>query len=552
MKHHFLHLLLLTLLSVGAFFLHNNVLAPDIMESRNMVTAREMVDEGHWLVPTMNGELRLKKPPLPTWLTAATYGVRHDSLALQRGMAGVFGWLLVVGPYLTVVEWSRRPRMALLASLVALTSYQIVLQGRTASWDIYCHAFVMLGLPPLIRGLRSNGSGAGPLALAGLLFGLSFLSKGPISLYGLLLPFLIAFGAVERPRMSGRKWASVLLAVVLTAAVGTWWYAYLYVFEPQAIHSVVEEETGNWTSYNTRPFWYYWRFWAETGAWALLTLTALLLPFFRRDMRRDDGWRLTVVWLLASVVLLSLFPEKKMRYLLPAMVPAAALVGWLADYWTENLNGRRLGIRTERALLRTNAVAILLVCLACAVGAQWLTGAWRPTWQTASFGACGLLAAALATGAVVRCRPQVLVVAVVVLFAGVEVLLLPRINEIVGNPQRHSLALTRMDARLAGIPFFHPQGEDIRPEEVWAAGRMIRPLDLQSAKAVEAHLPCAVLTQDPAAQVLPASVLAVADTLHIGLFDDNNRPKSYKRRYKKHFVYHVTLLTPRRHPIHTP
>lgn len=61
---------LLCLVCLTTFFVDNSVLVPDIMESRNIVTAREMVYDGNWIAPTMNGELRLEKPPLPTWLTA--------------------------------------------------------------------------------------------------------------------------------------------------------------------------------------------------------------------------------------------------------------------------------------------------------------------------------------------------------------------------------------------------------------------------------------------------------------------------------------------------
>ena len=33
-----------------AFFVNNDVIEPDIMESRNIVTTREMVYDGHWIV----------------------------------------------------------------------------------------------------------------------------------------------------------------------------------------------------------------------------------------------------------------------------------------------------------------------------------------------------------------------------------------------------------------------------------------------------------------------------------------------------------------------
>ncbi|MCD8260663.1 MAG: phospholipid carrier-dependent glycosyltransferase, partial [Bacteroides sp.] len=51
------------------FFIHNDVLYTDIMESRNIVTAREMVYEGNWIIPTMNGELQFASP-LSTWIAA--------------------------------------------------------------------------------------------------------------------------------------------------------------------------------------------------------------------------------------------------------------------------------------------------------------------------------------------------------------------------------------------------------------------------------------------------------------------------------------------------
>lgn len=49
------------LLCVAAFHVNNTALLPDIMECRNLVTAREMVSDDAWLVPTMNGNLRLEK-----------------------------------------------------------------------------------------------------------------------------------------------------------------------------------------------------------------------------------------------------------------------------------------------------------------------------------------------------------------------------------------------------------------------------------------------------------------------------------------------------------
>ena len=128
--------LLLALLCFVAFFVNNGFLRPDIMETRNLETAREMVEGGNWLVPRMNGEYRLEKPPLPTWIAAAAQAVAPDNLEVQRTMSGLAGCMLVVFFYLFAVKITRRDDYAFIASLMLITCYQIILQARTATWDI--------------------------------------------------------------------------------------------------------------------------------------------------------------------------------------------------------------------------------------------------------------------------------------------------------------------------------------------------------------------------------------------------------------------------------
>ena len=48
-------------------FVNSDLPSVNNMEARNYVTAREILQDGSWLLPTMNGELRIAKPPLPPW-----------------------------------------------------------------------------------------------------------------------------------------------------------------------------------------------------------------------------------------------------------------------------------------------------------------------------------------------------------------------------------------------------------------------------------------------------------------------------------------------------
>lgn len=96
------HYLLLALLMLITFFANRAALPTDIMEARNLVTAREIVADGNWLVPTMNGEPRLEKPPLPTWVAAAIEKMCPGNLAAQRTAPGLMGCLWTVYLFLLV------------------------------------------------------------------------------------------------------------------------------------------------------------------------------------------------------------------------------------------------------------------------------------------------------------------------------------------------------------------------------------------------------------------------------------------------------------------
>lgn len=185
------YVLLAFMVCIAAFFANNHVIKPDIMESRNIIAACEMVYDGHWLIPTMNGELRLEKPPLPTWITAVAEMISPDNIALQRGMAGMAALLLVL--YFGLFAKRVLRVEPLIPTLLLCTCYNFILMGRTASWDIYCHAFMMGGISHLAIALKGQAVFWRDFLLSGVFTGLSLLSKGPVSLYALFLPFLVSY-----------------------------------------------------------------------------------------------------------------------------------------------------------------------------------------------------------------------------------------------------------------------------------------------------------------------------------------------------------------------
>lgn len=518
-----------------SFFVNNDALMPDIMESRNIITAREMVHDGHWIVPTMNGDYRFEKPPLPTWLTAVAEAVCPDNLAMQRGVAGLAALLLVFFFWRFAADILRIEPF--IPSLLLVTCYNVVLLGRTASWDIYCHAFMMGGIYFLARAMLSDKKFLHHFIWFGIFTGLSIMSKGPVSPYALLIPFIVAFCIVKRPHMRGKWWA-LILGVAIALVIGTWWYIYIHIFEADALNAVIRKESGSWINHNVRPWWYYWQFFLESGAWSLLLLTAIFLPAFQRK-HRTSQWYISIGWLATSLLLLSLLPEKKTRYLLPIQIPACLLMGSLILQWIADFRHHDAA-KADKVLFRINAALLALVVAVVPVAAWiWLL---KPGYMsTGAFVALTAVCIALAgwlIAACIRLSPRQMVYAVTALFLYVELFGFPSLVNVINNPDQRSISATHNMDAIKDVQFYHLESEGLRIELVYAASRTIRPIDRNS---IPEKLPLVLLTHQPVDSVLSDSLKSQLKITPVGYYDDNRRPRGTKR-YSQEFIYHVSLL----------
>jgi 4-amino-4-deoxy-L-arabinose transferase-like glycosyltransferase len=521
------------ILSLVTFFAFNAALPTDIMESRNIVTARDMAASGNWLVPTMNGELRLEKPPLPTWVAGAIETVCPRSLSAQRAAAGVMGLMWTLFLYGFAQLLTGRRRFALLTVMVFLTSYHIVVMGRTATWDIYCHAFMMGGIYCLTRGLLDDRRRQWRwFPAAGLMMGLSFLSKGPVSFYTLLLPALIAVIAFLHPSLKG-KWPAFVAMIVICLVVGGWWYAYLLLCQPQAVDAVIHKETGAWTDHNVRPWYYYWRFFTETGVWTVMMLAALAIPYWKKVANDRRTYLFAIVWTLSALVLLSLMPEKKIRYLLPMMAPCALCVACLIEQTLTTSD--KVGV----IALSVTGYIVAVVCLTLPVAVVVLK------WVSLSL-AVAIVALAIALAiwlirSTLKRQLMHVVYGICLLFMLLECFLLSPIGKVFGNPDAHSISLTQTMPEARNLPFYHAKSDTLRIEIVYEAGKDILPIDCNDSIAVMRRLPFVLVSHGDAAQVLPQAVLQRVDTLSLGTFDDNKHPRS-DRHYTKEFLTKATVI----------
>ncbi|WP_281237681.1 ArnT family glycosyltransferase [Flavobacterium praedii] len=347
-------------------FSHLDVIEVNIMEARNFITAREMANNNHWILTTINDMPRYEKPPLPTWLTAISgiiFG--FDCLFGMRLPVVFITLLLVFGTFKLSEKLGLSKKQSFHNGLILITSFYIYFAGRDNQWDMYTHSFMMICILFLWEVLNEQKKLLFNAIMAGLFFGFSFLSKGPISVYALLLPFLIAYGFTYKFQLKNKK-LYLILVVVLGIIIGLSWPLYVKWADPATYLKVTKIESSRWGNYNTRPFYYYWSFFTQSGIWTVPAFIALLYPYLKNKVSNLKAYQFTLIWTLASVVLLSIVPEKKSRYLLPVLIPMALNTGFYIEYLINNF--KNISLKKEKGIIYFAFGLIGIICIVIPVG----------------------------------------------------------------------------------------------------------------------------------------------------------------------------------------
>ena len=308
-----------------------------IMEARNFITAREMVKDDSWFLTTMNGVPRYQKPPLPTWLTAISgllFGINNVyALRLPAALMVLFSGIFI---YFLSLRLNFSKKNSLYNGLILVSSFYIFAIINEAPWDIYTHGFMIAGLYFLVGFFEKNRFTWKNALLSSIFIGLSILSKGPISLYTLLLPFLISYAVIFKFNDLKKKVLPLISLVLLFSIIGGWWFVYVRFVDTEAFLEIAIKETGNWSSYNVKPIYYYWSFFTQSGIWTIPAFIGLLYPYLISRVKNKKAYKFSFWWTISAVVLLSLIPEKKPRYLVPVLIPLAINTGFYIQYLVKN------------------------------------------------------------------------------------------------------------------------------------------------------------------------------------------------------------------------
>lgn len=304
-------------------------------EPRYAQVAREMMERGDWVTPTLAGRPWLEKPPLYYWEAGLVYRVIGVSDVAARIPSAFDATLLVIAVYLFFRKFRRGAEVD--AALITASCAGVIGYSRAASMDMPLAATFSIGLLAWWA-WRESGKRT-YLVLFYLLMALGTLAKGPVApLLAGIVVILISVTARDARLIVRTLW---IPGILLFIGVALPWYLAVQLRHPEFFREfILEHNLARFSSnlyHHPEPFWFY----------VPVTLLALVPWTVVAIVAVSESWQVFLAegktvrdielqfrmfaasWLLVPVIFFSLSQSKLPGYILPA-IPGGALL--VADY----------------------------------------------------------------------------------------------------------------------------------------------------------------------------------------------------------------------------
>jgi 4-amino-4-deoxy-L-arabinose transferase-like glycosyltransferase len=302
----------------------------NIAESRRAQISREMLDPGaSILVPTLNGEAILTKPPLFYWLQAASYRLTGVVDSASARLPSAIAAMTMLAAIFLVGKRVRDGVTGVLAIGMTAATVLYVNYSRSAEMDMVFSALITVSMAFLFVDMNVESGleqKRWPIMGFWLFCGLAFMAKGP---FALLFPLaaVAAFAGFAKEWRPLRRLLYIPGMVVFVLLIVPY-YVYLLHYSDAAAQVIGRETVGRFAdgAAHGEPFYYYLEKLMDFMPW--LPLLPFALRYAWRKRRRDGLFIICIIG--TSFLVASIAPSKKSVYMLP-LYPWMALLcaDWL-------------------------------------------------------------------------------------------------------------------------------------------------------------------------------------------------------------------------------
>ncbi len=291
-------------------------------EGRYAQIPREMLTSGAWIVPTLQGEPYLDKPPLFYWLVMLSYSL----FGFNEGAARLIPAMAMHAVVLVTYVLGRRmvgQHSAFWGSLLLTVSPIFLGIGRLLVLDGLLTLWVTLAILAAYLAQKGDKLGRGCWLVAAVACALGVLTKGPVAVVLVVLPLLVhRWLTLDPAAISWRAWAG-FLGIIL--AVNLPWYVAVCVERPEFIRYFLwQHNVQRFVEPfdHVRPMWFY----VPIILYGLLPIAILAWPlakFFTSTCSVESSARCAALGYLMlaggwCVCFFSLAGSKLPTYILPS------------------------------------------------------------------------------------------------------------------------------------------------------------------------------------------------------------------------------------------
>ncbi|MEQ1598776.1 MAG: glycosyltransferase family 39 protein [Methylotenera sp.] len=283
-------------------------------EGRRALAIQEMVASGNWLLPHLNGELYLTKPPLLYWLSstfAMLGGVNEWTLRVPSALAAIA--VLVTVYHYTLKQAG--PWAALFSVQILVANLGFVMLGRRAEIEMLLTTLCVGSILSALQYIQTQSS-KNWIYLSYFLLALALMTKGPLVLLLVTLPLLVAAIHTKNLRiktvlLNWRGWLIFLLVGLIWYAAVSWKLGF-DIWEKVVQRDMLDKMQSD----TAKPLLSYLG-WIAVDFMLLIALFLVRAKEFFKQQMQQPHQLILVLAVILPFILFSLFSNKHAKYLLP-------------------------------------------------------------------------------------------------------------------------------------------------------------------------------------------------------------------------------------------
>ncbi|AHW62342.1 hypothetical protein FH5T_19895 [Draconibacterium orientale] len=328
-KAHHKLLIILAICAIGLFTSVGMFGVVETSDARYAEIAREMLESGDYLNPTLLGIKHYHKPPLTYYITVLGYSLFGITAFAARFFVQLTILVQLVFIYLLSVQLFNSRKSAVWAAVIYFSFPIVLISSRNLTTDPYLATFVILSMYFWVRYRKSAISGY--LYLFAICLALGFLTKGPLIFIGPLI-FAILYNHIQpsNAKFTLHHIFSLLLFVLIA---GSWFYLLIrqntdflkYFVEHHTIDRFATNDFGR-----GKPFWYYLAIAPAVGIPWLFILPFLVYKNWEKIIK-DKLYVLLGVGIVIPFLFFSVASSKLVPYILPLFSLFALVLAQLIE-----------------------------------------------------------------------------------------------------------------------------------------------------------------------------------------------------------------------------